>query len=107
MAPYVSSTFPASPQAMSKLSPEATQLLKEAVQDPRQTIIVRPADYDDENGVPVDTNGKRFGESDNPESISLWQSALRELEQRRLVDQSGEGTYRVTGEGSRVARLET
>jgi hypothetical protein len=94
---------------MSRLSPEATQLLKEATQNPEQAAIQRNpvAGYDDENGVPVYINGKEFGESGSPKSISLGNSALEELIQKGMVREQGEGFYRVTGEGWRVAGLET
>lgn len=85
-----------------QLSPEATSLLRDAAQDARGIIRkIRTL-----SGLTIETNGKEFGTTRDPESEAVWKEAINDLLERALVeDESGNGqVFRVTREGFRTVQ---
>lgn len=91
---------PLNPEIL-KLSEEAKRLLVEASQDQTGNILkLRHSE-----GFAVQTNGKDFVADNSPRTIALWESAVDELEAKRLIEDRGyKGeVYSITNSGYQVA----
>lgn len=88
---------PLAPETDSSLSDAARELLLEAKND-LHGIIYRI-------GNQVTTNGKQFVESGDPRVIARWKSAVDELNDLALIEDTAdrEEVFRMTDEGYRVA----
>lgn len=84
---------------MPELSPDASQLLKEASQD-QHTTVIRVLTFE---GVAIETNGKSFIELDSSSSERRWTAAFDELLESDLIRQEKDGIFKVTREGCRIA----
>jgi len=82
-------------EAVKPLSEEAKTLLLEAEKD-KGGFLARRGSM---TGSRIVTNGKEFGESNNPKDQARWEAALKELERGEFVESYRENTYRVTSEG--------
>ena len=86
-----------------ELSKEAKQILKEAVNDSQGTILkVRYI-----GGMNILSNGLNFIADMSPRTIALWESALEELLNNRLVAAQGyKGeVFKVTNYGYEIAEI--
>jgi hypothetical protein len=83
------------------LSPEAIELLAEAVKD-RHGIIMKLATL---GGTHIQTNNRQFVELGNPRSEARWRRAVDELETSGLIeDRGGKGeVFSLTDAGYKVA----
>lgn len=86
-----------------ELTKEAEKLLIETAQGPSGRIIkIRTFD-----GLSIETNGINFVEQRNPRSEAIWEGALKELCDNRLIeDRSYKGeVFAITREGYELADL--
>ena len=86
----------------SRLSKAANSLLGEATRD-AQGIIPKTRTL---SGLTIETNGEAFGTAGDHESEAVWEEAIDDLLERRLVkDESGTDTvFRVTRKGFSTIR---
>ena len=86
---------------VSDLSPDAVELLDEAV-DARDSTLLKIKLL---RGRIIRVNNKHFGDLDDPRETARWEGALDELVQKGLVrDRRGDDTlYEVTREGYELA----
>jgi len=87
-----------------ELSAEAHELLKEAIRDPNGVVLMTLT----MGGLGVDTNGRNMlAEPMNPRAQARWRAAVRELVERKLLEQrdfKGE-VFEVTDQGYGVGEL--
>jgi len=86
-----------------RLSREAQVLLKEASQDYLGNIL--RSQY--KGGIGIRTNGKQLVPDSNPRNIAIWEGALDDLEDEKLITDRGHKreVFSVTREGYRLAEL--
>jgi hypothetical protein len=83
------------------VSEDGRRLLKQAAADPNGVVLMLRTF----GGLSIESNGESFVERGNPRSEATWQESVRELVQKKLLeqrDQRGE-VYAVTALGFRVA----
>lgn len=78
-----------------ELSPAAAEMLHVAASDPRGEINR----YETNIGTHIQSNGRVFGNPDNPRDREKWESAIRQLSELRLLRLSNGGTFVVTEKG--------
>jgi hypothetical protein len=85
------------------LSREAQTLLKEASHDP-DGIIFRLSTF---GGPHIQTNKKKFGGGRDPRTRAIWEGALEELENERLIIDKNykREVFEVTRKGYEIAEL--
>jgi hypothetical protein len=85
------------------LSREAQTLLKEASHDPNG-IIFRLSTF---GGPHIHTNKKKFGGEGDPRARAIWEGALEELENERLIIDKNykKEVFEVTRKGYEIAEL--
>jgi len=85
------------------LSREAQTLLKEASHDPNG-IIFRLSTF---GGPHIQTNNKKFGGEGDPRTRAIWEGALEELENERLIIDKNykKEVFDVTRKGYEIAEL--
>jgi len=85
------------------LSREAQTLLKEASHDPNG-IIFRLSTF---GGPHIQTNKKKFGGEGDPRTRAIWEGALEELENERLIIDKNykKEVFEVTRKGYEIAEL--
>jgi hypothetical protein len=95
----INSRIPDIPQ----LSTEAQVLLREAGQDSNGNIMRAPH----LGGFLVQTNGKSMVDDNDPRNRAIWEAAIEELENERLIADRGykREVFGVTREGYEVAAL--
>ena len=95
-APVPSVGAPSAPS----LSQEAQQLLLEASQD-KLGLVRQATTY---TGLPLFTDGKRFGDINDPRSLALWGDALESLRDAKLLEGTNDKkAFRVSTAGYSVA----
>lgn len=89
------------PESDPKLSPEAQELLLEAVKD-KGRCIMKNRTHD---GTCIQTNGREFSNRGDPRSEAKWEGAVDELYHKGLIeDHAGKGeVFFVTDKGYRAA----
>jgi hypothetical protein len=84
------------------LSREAIEILIEAASSDGSILVIRTL-----GGSYVQANGKNLVEANNPRSLAIWEGAVQELVEQRLLESVGHRgeVFRVTREGYEAADL--
>jgi len=86
-----------------KLSREAQTLLKEASRDP-SGVILHLSTF---GGTSLSTNGQSYGAHGDPRNRAIWEGALEELENEKLIIDKGykREVFEVTRKGFEIAEI--
>jgi len=85
------------------LSAEARELLVEAADDPNGSVDLVPT----KTAFDIQTNGKSFGNHEDPREQARWKAALDELLNRRFLEQVYGMDFKVTDSGYKMAETLT